>query len=73
MGVDARTRKLDVSFRPVPNGEEEKFAWRAHIGWMDADWELRSSETWWIECYLPGDVYSEIEQEYRVAGCERCP
>ncbi|GGF82257.1 hypothetical protein GCM10007301_47940 [Azorhizobium oxalatiphilum] len=67
LGLSARTDKLEVSIQAAPPSEasEARIEWRSDLGWLAADWETRSAECWYLQCYVPAETFSELDQEYR--------
>lgn len=56
-----KTTAAPLSMRPI---DEPKFEWTASIGFLEEDWHVGTEGRFFIECYVPKDVFDNVLHGY---------
>lgn len=59
------TEELDLTFEQLDESSEEfaRFAWKANIFFLRADWELDTTDSWYVTIYVPTAVFRDLVLE----------
>jgi hypothetical protein len=65
--------RLPLSIRPAPEVDDGRsdLAWTAFIGFIPADWELRSSDEWYCEVLVPVADFQAMLVAYETGKLKR--